>query len=85
MLTSPSQDPYKYYVPVASHLIGYGGVVVYALIMLALLTCGRDASTRFVLVITVTVLLGVSLGFLLGVNIALSAWLDAGGDKYGRF
>ena len=31
-----AQDPYKYYVPVASHLIGFGGVVMYCLIMLAM-------------------------------------------------
>ena len=74
-----AQNPYRYYVPVASHLIGYGGVVAYLLVMMALLSCGRDASTRFGLVITVTMLLGVGLGFLFGINITLSAWLNASG------
>lgn len=68
-----AQDPYRYYVPVASHLIGFGGVVVYCLIMLAMLTCARDASTRFVLVVCVTLLLGLCVGFLTGVNLAIAS------------
>lgn len=79
-----AQNPYQYYVPVASHLIGYGGVVAYLLIMLAMLTCGRDASTRFGLVITVTMLLGVGLGFLFGINVTLSAWMGAVGAPRDR-
>lgn len=68
-----AMDPYKYYVPVASHFIAYAGIVTYLLIMLALLTCARDASTRFGLVIAVTMLLGVSVGFLFGINITLNS------------
>lgn len=68
-----SADPYKYYVPVASHLIGYAGVITYLLVMLAMLTCSRDASTRFMLVIAVTLLLGVTTGFLFGINITLNS------------
>jgi hypothetical protein len=68
-----AQNPYKYYVPVASHLIGFGGVVMYCLIMLAMLTCSRDASTRFVLVVCVTLLLGLCIGFLTGVNVAIAS------------
>lgn len=66
-------DPYKYYVPVASHLIAFAGVITYLLVMLAMLTCSRDASTRFMLVVAVTLLLGVSVGFVFGINLTLSS------------
>lgn len=68
-----STDPYKYYVPVASHLIAYAGVITYLLLLLAMLTCSRDASTRFLLVIAVTLLLGITTGFLFGINVTLSS------------
>ena len=68
-----SVDPYRYYVPVASHLIAYAGVIAYLLVMLAMLTCTPDASTRFMLVVAVTLLLGITTGFLFGVNITLSS------------
>ena len=65
------RDPYAYTSPVASHLLAYGGASVYVLLMGALLTCSRDASTRLVLIVTVSCFLGLCVGFLLSLNITL--------------
>ena len=60
-------------VPVASNIIGYAGATLYALLMFALLSCSRDASTRVVLIIAVTLFLGVCIGFLFALNVTLQS------------
>ena len=66
-----AKDPYQYASPVASNIIGYAGATLYALLMFALLSCSRDASTRVVLIIAVTLFLGVCIGFLFALNVTL--------------
>ena len=68
-----AEDPYKYASPVASNIIGYAGATLYVLLMFALLSCARDASTRVVLIIAVTLFLGVSIGFLFALNVTLQS------------
>ena len=68
-----AKDPYQYTSPVASNIIGYAGATVYALLMFALLSCARDASTRIVLIIAVTLFLGVCMGFLFALNVTLQS------------
>lgn len=67
------QDPYSYTAPVASHLLAYGGATVYILLLGALLTCSRDASTRLVLVVTVSCFLGLCVGYILSLNVTLQS------------
>lgn len=64
------RDPYSYS-PVASHVLSFGGAIVYILLLGALLTCSQDASTRLVLIITVSIFMGLCIGFLLSLNITL--------------
>lgn len=76
-----AKNPYQYTAPVASNIIGYAGATLYALLMFALLSCSRDASTRVVLIIAVTLFLGVCLGFLFALNVTLQStgqqnWLN---------
>lgn len=66
-----AKNPYQYTSPVASNIIGYAGATLYALLMFALLSCSRDASTRVVLIIAVTLFLGVCCGFLFALNVTL--------------
>lgn len=66
-----SKDPYKYASPVASNIIGYAGATAYLLLLFALLTCARDASTRIVLIVAVTMFLGMSVGFLFALNVSV--------------
>lgn len=68
-----AQDPWRFYVPVASHLVGFGFITVFLLLLLAMLTCSRDATSRFALVVSVTLYLGVVVGFVSGVSIALAS------------
>lgn len=68
-----AKDPYEYTSPVASNIIGYAGATLYALLMFALLSCSRDASTRVVLIIAVTLFLGVCMGFLFALNVTLQS------------
>ncbi len=68
-----AKDPYQYTSPVASNIIGYAGATLYALLMFALLSCSRDASTRVVLIIAVTLFLGVCMGFLFALNVTLQS------------
>lgn len=68
-----AKDPYQYASPVASNIIGYAGATLYALLMFALLSCSRDASTRVVLIIAVTLFLGVCIGFLFALNVTLQS------------
>lgn len=68
-----AKDPYQYASPVASNIIGYVGATLYALLMFALLSCSRDASTRVILIIAVTMFLGVCIGFLFALNVTLQS------------
>ena len=68
-----AKNPYQYASPVASNIIGYAGATLYALLMFALLSCSRDASTRVVLIIAVTLFLGVCIGFLFALNVTLQS------------
>lgn len=66
-----SKNPYEYASPVASNIIGYAGAAAYLLLLFALLTCARDASTRVVLIVAVTMFLGMSTGFLFALNVSV--------------
>lgn len=68
-----AKNPYEYASPVASNIIGYAGATLYLLLMFALLSCSRDASTRVVLIIAVTLFLGVCMGFLFALNVTLQS------------
>lgn len=68
-----AKDPYQYASPVASNIIGYAGATLYLLLMFALLSCSRDASTRVVLIVAVTLFLGVCVGFLFALNVTLES------------
>lgn len=79
-----AKDPYQYASPVASNIIGYAGATLYALLMFALLSCSRDASTRVVLIIAVTLFLGVCIGFLFALNVTLESQQLLGGGARSR-
>lgn len=68
-----AKNPYQYTSPIASNIIGYAGATLYLLLMFALLSCSRDASTRVVLIIAVTLFLGVCVGFLFALNVTLES------------
>ena len=66
-------DPWRFYVPVASHLVGFGFIAAFLLLLLAMLTCSRDATSRYALVVSVTLYLGIVVGFVTGVSITLAS------------
>ena len=72
------RDPYSYASPIASHVLSFGGAIMYVLLLGALLTCSQDASTRLVLIITVSIFMGLCIGFLMSLNITLQTIGTAG-------
>lgn len=72
------RDPYSYTSPVASHVLSFGGAIVYILLLGALLTCSQDASTRLILIITVSIFMGLCIGFLMSLNITLQTIATTG-------
>lgn len=73
-----SKDPYRYSSPAGASLLAYGGVTCYILLLGALITCSRNASTRLVLVVTVSTFLGACIGFILSMNVELQSKMAAG-------
>ncbi len=66
-----AQNPYEYTSPIASNMLSWGGFTVYVLIVFAVVTCKKDASTMSVLNLVVAFVLGLGLGFLTALNITV--------------